>query len=263
MNKESEVLPNISYDINLGKQVNYIDINASLLGDIMQHYGMDDKSISETEIFISSKSNIIEKNGQKFILGGQYNSAEESIVIFVGDDIDISRELNDKYFTQHPNEIDDLIFTLHDVLNKQVSSIISESILHELQHRIDFSVHGEKVINQQLSEHIESKFDNPEKDYSKSMKYVTLGTFTTAIALKFIPGNEKLIFTIPGLIAEFYGLSKLPKAAYRSMKYIKYFKSHDSYLERPHEVRAREFADQMVRYLGERQLLPVDIDISK
>ena len=263
MNKEFEVLPNISYDISLGKQVNYIDINASLLRDIMQHYGMDDKSISDTEILISNKSNIIEKNGEKFILGGQYNQIDESIVIYVGDDIDISRELNDRYFTKYPNEINDSSYTEQDVLNKQVSTSISESIFHELQHRIDFSVHGDKFVHNQLSEQIENKFKNPDKEYGKALKYATVGALTTAVSLKFIPGNEKLFFMVPGLTAELYGFSRMLGALYGSIKYIRYMKSHNAYLDRPHEVRAREFADQMVRYLGEKQLLPVNIDINK
>jgi hypothetical protein len=263
MNNEYLVTPTISYDINLGKQVNYIDINASLLGDIMQHYGMDDESIAKTEILISNKSNIVEKNGDRFVLGGHYDRLDESIVVFVADDIDISRKINNEYYSKYSYEYYDSSYKEDEVLNKQVSSILSETILHELQHRIDFSVHGEKFVHKQLIEQIENKFNNPDKQFGKAFKYTTLGALTSAAALKFIPGNEKLFFLIPCFIAELYGFSKMPRAVYNSIKSIRYIKSHQGYLDRPHEVRAREFSDQMVRYLGERQLLPVNIDINK
>lgn len=259
MNNEIKVFPSVSYDVNLGKEVDYIDIDLELLSKVLIANGLSEQEILDTEILISNNSNVYEKNGEKFFKSGHYDSKNGEIVVFLKDNIELAKSDVEKYRTEYQgnDKVSDEV--LANVLDDLISEDIAGTLFHELMHRIDFIVKGSDTVSHEQSLKFEEKFGNPDKKYKKSMIYLFAGTIASLASMKFMPQNDRVFVQAPASVSEFMGMIGVGSSLIKTIKSYKYVKSHEGYLDQPHEVRAREFSAKMLELLRDEGILAVDI----
>jgi len=259
MKRELDVFPSVSYDVNLGKEVDYIDIDLELLSYVLKANGLSEQEILDTEILISNDSNVYEKNGEKYYRSGHYDSRDGGIVVFLKDNMDLARSDVEKYRSEYTSEdkVSDEI--LGYVLDDLISEDIAGTLFHELMHRIDYMVKGSEVVNKEQTLQLEEKFGNPDKKYKKSMIYLFAGTIASLASMKFMPQNDRVFVQAPASVFEFMGMIGVGSSLIKTIKSYKYVKSHEGYLDQPHEVRAREFSTKMLEFLKEEGIFPVKI----
>lgn len=158
MNRTSENIPSISYDINLGQSVNHINVDPVHIADLLHYSGFTEEQISETEIFISNESNKYVKNGDTHIIGGTYDRETGDITVLVADEIEASKHVHDMYYDKFYGSENFSEDFEASILNKQVSNCLSQSLFHEIQHKIDFVIYGEEKIQEAHTKQIEEKY---------------------------------------------------------------------------------------------------------
>ena len=269
--KMPEISPTISCDIELGKKLSFIDLDINIINEILRKNGLRDHQILGTQVTLSSDSGLKydPKEDINLMNTGRYDSENQEILIILGTQLDRFSSSKDELFEDREIAakygMEDIFADYEDeeiveTMDLSVSIEASKTMLHEMSHLIDHKVKGARRIRREHKEYVDKVIDNAHKKMSIFLGSAALTSLITLVSEfdnHFIGKNAETIIGMNTI--SFIAMGLLNKR--KSKKAIKFLSSHDGYLNRPDEKRAREFESDRISDLIHDDRLPIRIEL--
>ena len=217
---EIKAWPTVLFDKGIGSLVMNIEVDIQYLADAMAQAGMTDADIEGTTVHFTDDT-LIDDDGDVHGFG-EYQETERTAFVYLGTLSQSEEELKNDEVTEDATQ-EDLI--------ESTNEFLSEIVLHELCHAIDYRSMGDEALLDEAFTH-----------YLPAAKLSLVTRMLHRIVQsKFLSESGDELLPMVADLVKSDRLRKLNK--HKNSGAL----THDMYLNEPSEIRAREFSETIIR----------------